>query len=97
MTYFEISQQNAVSYIHYMPFDPKYGLGKSEEELKKTGYLVDSLPEYSEEIPEGKKPELHYDGSEFSWVLVDVTEEPETLETRVENLEAQVSAMLGTE
>ena len=86
MIYLETNEKNVVVYIHYMPLDEKYGLGKTEEELKETGYLVDSVPEYSEEIPEGKRVELHYDGAEFSWVLVDIPPEPEPMPTYEELL-----------
>lgn len=78
MIYFQINSSNQLTYIHYMPFDEKYGLHKTESELKKTGYLVDSLPTYTGEIPEGKVPELRYDGTAFSWEMVDAPEpEPE--------------------
>lgn len=82
-----------------MPFDPEYGLGKSEEELKKTGYLVESIPEYSGEVPEDKIPELHYDGSEFSWVMVDkpTPSVPDEYIKKIQELEAQVAALTGTE
>ena len=103
MIYIE-TKNEIIVYEHYMPFDPKYGLGKSEEELKQTGYLVDSIPEYSEDLPEGKSIELHYDGSNFSWALVDKPADPENptekiaaLEARIAELEAINAAYLGTE
>lgn len=100
MIYIATDTTNIVTFIHYMPFDPRYGLGKSEEELKKTGFLVESIPEYGEEVPEGKYPELHYDGSKFSWVLVDVPdgpEQPADLEQRIVALEKVQNAQLGLE
>ena len=92
MVYIETNENTQVVYQHFMPFDSVYGLGKTEEELLQTGYLVESVPEYTEEIPSGKSAELHYDGAEFSWVLVDVPEEPETLENRINKLEIQQAA-----
>ena len=97
MIYIEIDSENRVIMQHNFPFHPEYGLGKTEEELLQTGYLVESVPSYTEEIPSGKSPELHYDGTEFSWVLVDAPEEPETLEQRVSNLEKIAAAQLGLE
>ena len=47
-----------VQLIHYMPFDANDGLGKTEQELLQTGYLLDDIPE-PEKI-EGKTPEAHY-------------------------------------
>lgn len=86
MIYIEVNENTVVTYQHFMPFDHVYGLGKSEEELRKTGYMVDSIPEYKDEIPEGKFPELYYDGSEFNWVLQDVPPKPEELPTYEELL-----------
>ena len=92
MIYIETADSGKVKFIHYMPFDPKYGLGKSEEELKQTGYLVESIPEYSGEIPEGKMPELHYNGTEFSWVMVDRPVTPEDTDTKIADLESQLQS-----
>lgn len=97
MVYIE-TKNGEIVYQHFMPFDPKYGLGKTEEELKQTGYLVEAIPQYSGEIPEGKMPELHYDGTNFSWVMVDKPVDPNAvLEARIAELEAQIAALTGTE
>lgn len=104
MVYFETSGNGAVVYQNYMPFDPKFGLGRTQEELLKTGYLVDSIPKYSGEVPEGKMPELHYNGTEFSWVMVEKPADPNdqsakiaALEARIAELEAVNAAYLGLE
>ena len=81
-----------ITFTHYMPFDPVYGLGKTEEELKKTGYLVESVPEYAGEVPEGKAPELRYDGTAFSWELVDLPRKADTQAEKIAALEAQQAA-----
>lgn len=44
MIYVETNAQNVVVYLHYMPFDSQYGLGKTEDELAQTGFLTDNLP-----------------------------------------------------
>lgn len=36
---------NKVMLIHNMPFDPVYGLGKTEAELMQMGALVDDVPD----------------------------------------------------
>ena len=94
MIYIE-TKNEIIVYEHYMPFDPKYGLGKSEEELKETGYLVESIPEYSGEIPDGEYPELHYDGTDFSWVMVDkpTPSVPDEYLRRIEELEAKIAEL----
>lgn len=88
MVYIQIDSENVVIYRHNFPFDYIKGLGKSEEELRKTGYLVDSIPEYIGDIPEGKMPELHFDGVEFSWKMVDAPPESPTYEELLSMYEA---------
>lgn len=91
MNYIETTN-GKVTFTHYMPFDPVYGLGKTEEELKKTGYLVESVPEYTGEVPEGKAPELRYDGTTFSWELIDLPKKADTQAEKIAALEAQQAA-----
>ena len=99
MIYFKTGGNGAVVYQNYMPFDPKFGLGKTQEELLQTGYLVESIPEYSGEIPDGKRPELHFDGTDFGWVMVDKPADPEDQAAKIADLEAQLQvtnqAVLG--
>jgi len=45
--------------IHFDPFNPVYGVGKTEEELKREGFLLEKLPE-RETVP-GKEWYLKYD------------------------------------
>lgn len=99
------TEDNKIVYTHYMPFDETYGLGKTEDELKQDGYLVDAIPNYEGEVPEGKIPEVRYDGENFSWVMVDkpksreedLNETIESLKARIAELEAVQAAQLGLE
>lgn len=86
------TKNGRITFTHCMPFDPVYGLGKTEEELKKTGYLVESIPEYAGEVPEGKAPELRYDGTAFSWELIDLPKKADTQADKIAVLEAQQAA-----
>ena len=86
------TENGRITFTHYMPFDPVYGLGKTEEELKKTGYLVESVPEYAGEVPAGKAPELRYDGTAFSWELIDLPKKADTQAEKIAALEAQQAA-----
>lgn len=92
MIYIQLSSKGTIAFQHNMPFDPVYGMGKTEAELLKTGYLVESVPEYSGEIPDGKMPELHYDGTAFSWVMVDKPTDPNDQSAKIAALEAQQEA-----
>lgn len=77
--------------IHYQPFDPVYGLGKTEEELLKEGILVDSVPE--PEYIEGKASVLKYDQAEgklyYEYEDIPLTGEA-LLEQKVKQLEEQL-------
>ncbi|OAT71865.1 hypothetical protein [Parageobacillus thermoglucosidasius] len=73
--YFEYDRNTGeVTYIHYMPFDEKYGLGKTQEELEQTGVLIDDIPPApTEQAPIGKLYVLKYDdvSKTLSYVLKD--------------------------
>ena len=87
------TEDNKIVYTHYMPFDETYGLGKTEDELLQDGYLVDAIPDYEGEVPDGKIAELHYDGSMFSYVLADKPKSQEdAMKEKLTSLEAQQEA-----
>ena len=79
------TENGRITFTHYMPFDPVYGLGK-------TGYLVEVIPEYAGEVPAGKAPELRYDGTAFSWELIDLPKKADTQAEKIAALEAQQAA-----
>lgn len=56
MIYLEFDEQGKFKFAHHRPFDPEIGLGKTQEELKETGLLVENLPEFLTQ--EGKIPVL---------------------------------------
>ncbi|QSB48759.1 hypothetical protein [Parageobacillus toebii] len=86
MIYIEVDENGLVKFTHYKPFDEKDGLGKTEEELRQTGYLVESIPE-QENIP-NKVPVLKFDknSEEFYYEYVD---RPLTTEEKLELMEQE--------
>ena len=50
MVYIRYNEDKVVTFIHKMPFDKVNGMGKSKEELEKTGIFLDEIPE-----PENKQ------------------------------------------
>lgn len=68
-----------VENIHYKPFDEKYGLGKTQEELVKEGILVEFIPEPIQQ--EGKEAILYVNitTKELYYQYVDLpkSEEPQ--------------------
>lgn len=60
-----IDEVGRVQLIHCMPFDTKDGLGMTEAELLKVGYLVDEIPE--SQVLEGKIAEAYYTPEKGFW------------------------------
>jgi hypothetical protein len=90
MIYIEVDENETVKYIHYMPLDDSYGLGKSEEELKETGYLVDEIPE--PQIKEGFISIAKYNKKENKvWYEYEVEEEKE--EDSIKEVKAQMQGL----
>lgn len=58
-------ENDKVTFIHYLPFDEKNGMGKTEEELLKEGYLVDEIPEAEEK--EGMVAVMYYEPQKGFW------------------------------
>jgi len=94
MTYFEYDKATGkVSFIHHMPFDEVYGLGKNENELRQTGVLVDEIPAFpTEQAPMGKSYVLKYDDvtKTLSYVLED---RPLTPEEELQQLKEKQALM----
>lgn len=89
------TENTKVVFTHFMPFDEKYGMKKTEEELLKEGYLIDEIPEPEQQ--EGKIAEAHYTpekGYYYEYVDIPVQSDPtdiETLQKEVEDLKTQLA------
>lgn len=78
---------------NYMPFDPTFGLGKTEEELRELGALVESIPD-AEKI-EGKRPIMLYDKVNESIVYeYEDSEQNLSFEEEIAQLKAQNAEIL---
>lgn len=53
----ETETRAIVNFIHYKPFDPVDGMGKTKEQLEQTGAVLGTLPE--QQAYEGKRPVLY--------------------------------------
>ncbi|GAA0240137.1 hypothetical protein [Metaclostridioides mangenotii] len=92
MIYIKIDNNNTVTTQHFYPFDIELGYGKTEEELLKTGFLVETIPE-GENIP-GKETILKYDkeSNSFYFEYEDIPKnEEESLKDKIKVLEKQVA------
>ena len=45
MVYIRVDETNRVIYCHNRPFDSVNGMGETKEELEKSGYFVDEMPQ----------------------------------------------------
>jgi hypothetical protein len=99
MKYFEYDKNTGkVTFIHHMPFDEEYGLGKTPEELRQTGVLVDEIPTSpTEPAPIGKSYVLKYDdvSKTLNYVLEDRPLTPEEeLRQRIELMQQALDDLL---
>jgi hypothetical protein len=92
MIYFELNSDGSVGLIHYQPFDPENGLGKTQDELLQTGFLVDSIPEATPQ--EGKTPILHFNSSNKTFYYDYVINPPSEID-RIAALEDAITALMG--
>lgn len=87
MIFIQCDNDGYVTSQHFMPFDEKYGLGKTEEELQQEGILVEFIPE--PEIVVGKSARLRYDGTNLVYEYTDI----EIPIDKVAELEGQVNLL----
>lgn len=86
MIYLKFEQDGTVSTQHFMPFDERYGLGKTREELEaEGGVFVDTVPE-PENRP-GKSAVLKY--SEADGLYYEYIDRPMTQEERVDAMQME--------
>ncbi|HGH7177535.1 TPA: hypothetical protein ACJMKJ_005179 [Bacillus wiedmannii] len=90
-------QADGINYesINYAPFDAKFGLGKTKEQLQTEGILVETLPE--PEMKPGKYAVLKYNpnNKEFYYTYEDipVSEEQKELNTMKQQQTLMQSAL----
>jgi hypothetical protein len=90
MIFVKVNSNNEIDYVHYMPFDKKYGLGKTEEELRNEGYLYESLPP-KQEI-EGKEAVLKFD-PDTKQLYYEYVDRQLTPEEKIQQLNERISLM----
>lgn len=89
--YIRINKDNIVEFVHTMPFDPVNGLGKSREELLKSGLFIESIPE--PENREGMVSTLKYNPANNT-VYYEYTSAPMTESERLDMLESAFNDLL---
>jgi hypothetical protein len=91
MIYLKFEQNGTVSTQHFMPFDERYGLGKTREELEaEGGVFVDSVPE--PENQPGKAAVLKY--SEADGLYYEYVDRPLAQDEEIELLKKQNASLM---
>lgn len=92
-------EKYSIGFIHFMPFDPAYGLGKTEEELLKEGKLVEKV---EPQTPSNKKAVMYYNPNgnnvfyEYEDIKVIGTNKDEiNMQQRLEALEKSNAEMMN--
>jgi len=92
---------NRVISENYMPFDPRYGLNMTREQLEKIGYFVNYMP--NPEVKVGKVPVKKFN-TETKQIYFDYIDEVKTKEELLnekvkrleqENAQIQYALMMG--
>ncbi|MBY0596066.1 hypothetical protein [Bacillus bingmayongensis] len=94
MIFVRLTSDGDIESIHYMPFDERYGLGKTEEELRIEGILVEALP--AKEELKGKEAVLKYDpvkGFYYEYVDIPLSPEQQELDELKRNQELMQQAL----
>lgn len=91
MVYIEVGKNNIISKMHRNPLDPKVGLQTPRDELEKTGYFVDEVPE--PEMIDGKYaiPKFNADTKKVFYEYANV---PMSDTERINNLESVINELL---
>lgn len=91
MVYIRVDETNRITYCHNQPFDSVNGLGESKEELEKSGYFIDSIPQPKSVMGMRAIP---YYNPETKKVRYDYIAAPATNRERLDSLEAALNAVL---
>lgn len=80
-----------IDFIHNMPFDPKYGLNKSEAELEQTGRLIEVVPESNP--PEGQQEAGLFINPQTNELWYEYAPIPQHPEDRISLLEQAIAEL----
>ena len=90
--YIEVGNNHIVTKVHRFPFDPKYGLNMSKEELENNnGVFVDEVPD--PDMKEGKRAVMKYN-SDTGQVYYDYETIPLSNKDRISNIESILNELI---
>lgn len=82
---------NIITFVHRMPFDPINGLGKTRDELLKTGYFVSNFPEPAMKLGKRAIPYYDYEKKEVTYEYTNI---PLSEKERLDLLESAMNDMI---
>lgn len=89
---------NMVTFIHKMPFDPINGLGKTRDELLKTGYFVSDFPEPAMKLGKRAVPYYDYEKKEVAYEYINIPlSEKERLNLLEDAMNDMILSSINTE
>lgn len=97
MIFIKVDSNHEIQMTHYMPFHGKYGLHKTEAQLLKEGYLVESVPEFEAKEGYSAVTKFNTETKEFYCEYVEI---PQPEPTENEQLRADIdflAVMMGVE
>lgn len=89
--YIEVGKDNIVTKAHHHPFDPKYGLNQTREELELTGYFVSEIPE--PQMIVGKRAIMRYN-SDTKRIYYTYDNIPLSDKERLNNIESMLNELI---
>lgn len=91
MIYIRTNSDNLVTFVHRKPFDPVNGLNATQEELEKTGFFIDELPDSNAVV--GTRATAYFN-PETKQVYYKYTAAPLSTKERLNLLEEAMNAQL---
>lgn len=91
MVYIRTDENNMITYVHSQPFDSVNGLGESREELEKTGYFIDSMPQPQSVMGQRAIPYFNPETKKVSYNYIAA---PVSNRERLDSLESALNAVL---
>ena len=91
MVYIRTDENNMVVFTHNQPFDSVNGMGETREELEKTGYFLDSMPNPTVVMGQRAIPYYNPETHKVTYKYVAV---PLSTKERLDTMEAAFNEML---
>lgn len=93
MVYIRTDENNMIIFVHNQPFDSVNGLGESREELEKSGYFINSMPQPQTVMGQRAIPYFNPETKKVSYKYIAA---PVSSRERLDSLESAFNTFLMT-